>query len=65
MKFAGRLTPLKIVAFLLIIEGFVLGILLEDVTVALGLSAMACGLLGLRKGANSVVDWKQGRYEQK
>ena len=65
MKFTGRLTPLKLIAFLLIIEGFVLGFVLKDITIALGLLGMACGLLGLRKGANSVVDWKQGRYEQK
>ena len=60
-----KFTPTKILAYFVMTVGAVVSIILKSPEVITGAIWAAVAIISVRKAGNSVVDWKNGRYEQK
>ena len=65
MKFSGRITPGKLIAFVIVILGFVLSLQLKEGSSFLSAIAFASLIYGAGKAKNTIVDFKHGRLEGK
>ena len=60
-----KFTPTKILAYYVMTIGTVAGVILKSPEIIVASIWASVAIISVRKAGNSVVDWKNGRYEQK